>query len=151
MRDHQSDYYQKFESNKADWSVESWLKIHPWMGSLGLTAHALESHPCADDIVTLLRIRQNLWHQMTHKEQACWGGYWGIVFARHFPLNKKFWNKFTRITQAIDTRQQHITQARQQIRNLKNKDHNSEAKGSDLSRGTYTNGNNRGAVKKLVA
>ena len=121
------------------------------MGSLGLTAKTFESHPCADDIVTLLQIRQNLWHQMTHKEQACWGGYWGIVFNKHFPLNKKFWNKFTRITQSIDARQQHITQARQQIRNLKNKDHNSEAKGSDLSRGTYTNGNNRGAVKKLVA
>lgn len=151
MTDVQSHFYQEFETNKANWAVAYWFELRPWMHALGIKATDFENHPCADDLVSLLRIRQSLWDLMTHREQACWGGYWGIVYRKHYPLNKKFWNKFTRITQAIDNRQQQLQQARQQIRTLKNKDHNSEAKGSDLSQRTYTNGNNRGAVERLLA
>jgi hypothetical protein len=150
-KDNQSHHYQKFQNNKADWAVGYWFRVCPWAQGLGLKASDFESHPQADNIVTLLLIRQSLWDAMTTREQACWGGYWGIVYRKHFPLNKKFWNKFTRITQAIDNRQHNQQQVRQRIQQLKNKDHNSEAKGSDLSQGTYTKGNNRGAVKKLIA
>lgn len=151
MTDVQSHFYQEFETNKANWAVAYWFELRPWMHALGIKATDFENHPCADDLVSLLRIRQSLWDQMTHREQACWGGYWGIVYRKHYPLNKKFWNKFTRITQAIDNRQQNLQQLQQRIRNLKNKDHNNEAKGSDLSQRTYTKGNNRGALEKLVA
>ena len=150
-KDNQSHYYQKFETNKANWSVDFWLKLCPWSYGLGLKASDFESHPQADNIVTLLLIRQSLWDAMTRREQACWGAYWGIVYKQHYPLNKKFWNKFTGITQSIDNRQQKLEQTRQYIRTLKNKDHDNEAKGSDLSQRTYTKGNNRGAAEKLVA
>jgi hypothetical protein len=151
MQDFTSHFYQQFETNKANWAVETWFDQHPWMRKLGLRAVDLETHPRADDIVTLLMIRQSFWHLMNHREQACWGGYWGIVHQKKFVLNRKFWNRFNTITHAIDHRQQNQNRARQQIRTLKNKDHNSEAKGSDLSQGTYTKGNNRGAAEKLLA
>jgi len=151
MRDAQSHFYQEFETNKANWSLDFWISLKPWMRDLGVSASDFESHPRADDMTTLLCVRQSLWDCMNRREQACWGAYWGLVYRQHYPLNKKFWNKFTRITQSIDLRQQRQEQNRQLLRNFKNKDHNSEAKGSDLSQRTYTNGNNRGAVERLLA
>ena len=140
QKDTQSHFYQEFETNKANWSVDFWLNQTPWMQALGVRAVDFETHPWADDVVSLLRIRQSLWHLMNQREQACWGAYWGIVYRKKYPLNKKFWNKFTQITQAIDNRQHHQQQLRQRIKELKNKDHNSEAKGSDLSRNLYLQG-----------
>ena len=151
MTDAQSHFYQEFETNKANWSVDYWISLKPWMHSLGVKSVDFESHPCADDMITLILIRRDLWARMNQREQACWGAYWGIVYRKHYPLNKNFWKKFTKITQAIDNRQQKLEQTRQYIRTLKNKDHNSEAKGSDLSQRTYTKGNNRGAAERLLA
>jgi hypothetical protein len=47
---------------------------------------------------------------MTQSEQAVWGAYWGLVFVKKFPLNKKFWKKFTGISKSIDYRQQKLKQ-----------------------------------------
>ena len=118
-KDNHSHHYQKFENNKADWAVGYWFHLCPWAHGLGLKATDFESHPQADDIVTLLRIRQSLWDAMTSREQSCWGAYWGIVYKQHYPLNKKFWNKFTSITKQIDNRQHKQKQTRQKIVNLR--------------------------------
>ena len=97
-------HYHQYQSNKQDWRIEAWLREH------GVSARDLETHPLADDMVTLLNIRQELWHLMTQSEQAVWGAYWGLVFVKKFPLNKKFWKKFTGISKSIDYRQQKLKQ-----------------------------------------
>lgn len=103
-QDHQSHFYHESQSRKQDWAIEAWLREH------GVRASDLENHPCADDMVTLLNIRQAFWHLMTTPEQNTWGAYWGLVFVKRFPLNKKFWKKITGITRAIDYRQQKLSQ-----------------------------------------
>ena len=134
-------YYHQFESNKQDWRIEAWLREH------GVSARDLETHPFADDMVTLLNIRQELWYLMTQSERNVWGAYWGLVFVKQYPLNKKFWNKFTGITKSIDQRQQKQQLQKsiiKQLRTRKNKDHNSEAKGSDSSESNiHENGTTR--------
>lgn len=97
-------FYHQYQSNKQDWRIEAWLREH------GVSARDLETHPLADDMVTLLNIRQELWHAMTQSEQNTWGAYWGLVFIKKFPLNKKFWKKFTGIAKSIDYRQQKLKQ-----------------------------------------
>lgn len=144
-KDHQSHFRYQFESNKADWAVEYWLREH------GVKARDLERHPCADDMVTLLNIRQDLWHWMTQPERNTWGAYWGLVFRKRYPLNRKFWRKFEGIAQSIDHRQQRQAQQRQliqQSRTLKNMDHDNEAKGSCPPKvNLQINGNHGSAVE----
>jgi hypothetical protein len=104
--------YHQFTSNKQDWKIEYWLREH------GVKARDLESHVCADDMVILLNIRNEFWHQMTQSEQNTWGAYWGLVFVKKYPLNKKFWKKFTGIARSIDHRQQKLKQ-RIKVNNLR--------------------------------
>ena len=144
-QDHQSHFRYKFESNKSDWAIEYWLREHK------VKARDLDQHPCADDMVTLLKIRKDLWNLMTQPERNTWGAYWGLVFKDQYPLNKKFWRKFEGIAKAIDNRQQRLKVSRlkiQQSRTLKNMDHNNEAKGSCPPKiNLQINGNHGSAVE----
>ena len=145
MRDAQSHFYHEFENNKQNWSIDFWLRQH------GVKSTDLESHPCVDDMIVLLQIRDRLWDKMTKPERNNWGAYWGLVFHRCYPLNKKFWNKFQGISKSIDNRQQRLQQSRQQIRTLKNMDHDSEAKGScPPGSNLHENGNNGSAKENLL-
>jgi len=139
-------FYHQFESNKQDWAVDYWLRKH------GVKSRDLDSHPQIDDVITLLNIRESLWDRMNHREQATWGGYWSIVYKKHFPLNQKFWRKFETIANNIDQRQIRQQQQRQQLkqfRTLKNTDHNKDAKGSNLAQMLTDKSNNRGAAMSL--
>ncbi len=140
MRDAQSHFYHEFETNKQNWSIDFWLREH------GVKSRDLESHPRIDDMIVLLQLRNELWDRMTQPERNTWGAYWGLVFQKQYPLNQKFWKKFTGITRSIDHRQQRQQQARQRIRTLKDMDHNSEAKGScPPESNLHENGNNGSA------
>lgn len=142
--DIQSSFYHQFESNKQDWAIDYWLRHH------GVKSSDFDNHPCIDDMITLLNIRSALWDCMTQCERNTWGAYWGIVFRKQHPLNRKFWRKFQIIATNIDQRQIKQQQQRQLIRTLKNKDHNNDGKGSDLSQMLTDKGNNRGAAMSLL-
>jgi hypothetical protein len=105
--DTQSYYYQQYQSNLQDWSINRWLKKH------GINVHDLESHPRIEDVIDLLKIRQSFWPQMTNSEQGVWAAYWSMVYHKRRTLKSKAWIKFERIAQAIDQRQQRISQIRQ--------------------------------------
>jgi len=146
-------YYHEFETNKAFWSQDCWMSIHPNLRGLKVPSAVMEKHPLVENIYTLLNLRIELWHRMNNSEQATWAAYWNLVFYKKRPLNEKFWNKFQRITNNIDqreARQQHIRQQINQMMNIQNKDHNNEAKGSDLAQKLTDKSNNRGAAMNLL-
>ena len=134
-------YYHQFESNKQDWIIEYWLR------ALKVKANDLERHPCVDDMITLILIRHELWSRMNASEQGVWAAYWGIVYRKKRKLNQKFWNKFNKITQTIDNRQQLI----HRLRAKENMDHDNEAKGSCPPKlNLRINGNNGSAVENSL-
>lgn len=147
-------FYHQFETNKSHWSVDYWLSIAPLLRDLKIKSKDLDTHPRIDDVMTLLQIRHELWHRMNNSEQATWGAYWGIVFKKKFVLNKKFWNKFEKITTNIDQREYRQQQQREIVRQLKrtleNTDHNKDAKGSNLAQTLTDKSNNRGATMNLL-
>lgn len=135
------NFYHEFQSNQQDWVIEHWLR------TLKVKARDLQSHPCVDDMITLILIRHELWALMNATERACWGAYWGIVYIKKRNLNQKFWKKFNQITQAIDNRQQLI----HRLRAKENMDHDNEAKGSCPPKlNLRINGNNGSAVENSL-
>lgn len=133
------DNSRTYSENQQDWRIASAFSKYK------VTARVLETHPCIDDVVKLININDYLFERMNGSERATWGAYWNIVFYKKKKLKDKAWNKFESISHAIDEREQqnrdHLNQIRsirdklQQLeQNPKNKDHNEETKGSDLSK-----------------
>lgn len=69
-----------------------------WCREKGIHAIDLEKHPQADDIVLMLKWREEMWHKLNKSEQAVWGAYWNHVYFKKFPLHKKALKKFEQIT-----------------------------------------------------
>ena len=90
----------EFNHQRQDWNIGRWLRTR------GISLDDLGGHEQIDNVVTLINIRDDLWHRMSPSEQATWGAYWNIVYKKGFPLNKKFWNKFENIVKVIDNREQ---------------------------------------------
>lgn len=125
------------KETKQDWNVSAWLRKR------GITLDDLDSHTQISDVITLIRIREELGHKFNLYEKGVWDAYWGIVYNKRFPLTKKFWNKFEQIVKNIDSRDQLIEQQRQYIKALRlnpnnNMDHDNKAKGSCQPRVTNT-------------
>jgi hypothetical protein len=112
--------YHDRQANKQEWNVGKWLR------SKGINLDDLDGHQQISDVITLINIRDDLWHRMNPNEQATWGAYWNIVYKKGFPLTKKFWKKMETIVQRIDNREQlkahKQAQFRQYYRTLQNLD-----------------------------
>jgi hypothetical protein len=105
-RDYRNPTYQARQAQRQEWNVGQWLQQH------GVRLRDLDNHTQIDDVITLLRIRDELWSRMTASEQARWGAYWDIVYRKGYPLTKKFWKKFEQVVQSIDHRDHLIQQQR---------------------------------------
>ena len=55
----------------------------------GFQAQDLGQHPCADDIVLLSCIKNDLGPYITNQDHARINGMWGMVYAKKFPLKNK--------------------------------------------------------------
>jgi len=121
---------------RQEWDVGNWLK------SKGINLNDLDGHDQINDVITLINIKDQLYHRMSYREQCVWNAYWGIVYKHKYPLNNKFWRKLENIVKSIDERESVMAQHRQRIKALRtnneNMDQNNEAKGSDLPEVTYT-------------
>lgn len=127
------DFSKTLSENRQDWRIDRWMSKH------GVKARDFDTHPCIDDLIKLINIRDYLWHRMNLSEQATWGAYWNIVFRQRKFLKEKFWAKMNAIVKNIDAREKQQTYARTYLKsrlkqNPKNTDHNKEAKGSNLSK-----------------
>lgn len=102
--------YHDRQAAKQEWNVGKWLRTK------GINLDDLEGHQQISDVITLINVRDELWHRMNLNEQATWGAYWNIVYKKGFPLTKKFWKKFENIVKAIDTRDHLKEKQRQYIK-----------------------------------
>jgi hypothetical protein len=120
--------YHERQANQQEWNVGRWLR------GKGINLDDLDGHQQITDVITLINVRDDLWNRMNLSEQATWGAYWNIVYKHKYPLNQKFWKKFERIVQAIDSREHIMAQQRQLIKaqrqNTKNLDYDNKANGS---------------------
>ena len=102
--------YHEHQAVKQEWNVGKWLRTK------GINLDDLENHTQISDVITLINLRDELWHRMNFSEQATWGAYWNIVYRKGYPLTQKFWKKFNKIVMAIDSREHIMAQQRQQIK-----------------------------------
>lgn len=110
-----------FNNDRQNWNIAKWLKFR------GIDIDTLEGFHNIDDVVTLLNIRDELWHRMNPNEQGAWSAYWGLVYKKKRPLTNKFWKKFTMLVEAIDSREQARKQTISRIKALRQ---NPEKQGS---------------------
>jgi hypothetical protein len=69
-----------------------------WCWRRGFKASDLGSHPCADDLVLLIRLKDEL-GQYISNEDHCWlNGIWGMVYKRNFTLKNKHLDRISDIT-----------------------------------------------------
>ena len=82
----------------------------------GFKAEDLGSHPCADDLVLLSMIKDDLGTYISN-EDHCWlNGIWGMVYTRKFPLKNKHRQRLEDITIKA---QQAITRQTLQLAKIK--------------------------------
>jgi hypothetical protein len=64
----------------------------------GFKAEDLGSHPCADDLVLLTVLKDELGTYISN-EDHCWlNGIWGMVYQKRFPLKNKHRERIENIT-----------------------------------------------------
>lgn len=84
----------------------------------GFKADDLGSHPCADDLVLLTLIKDELGKYITNKDHAKLNGLWGMVYTKKFPLKNKHHRDLEDITiraqQALTRQQQQLAKIKQQ-------------------------------------
>jgi hypothetical protein len=64
----------------------------------GFKAEDLASHPCADDLVILTLIKDELGAYISDKDHAVINGLWGMVYKKKFPLKNKHHRQLEDIT-----------------------------------------------------
>ena len=83
----------------------------------GFKAADLGNHPCADDLVLLSLIKDDLGKWITSLDHAKINGLWGMVYKKKFPLKNKHHRDLEDITkraqQAIDRQQQQLAKIKQ--------------------------------------
>lgn len=77
-----------------------------WCRQQGIHAKDLENHPQADDVVLLVKIRQDLWHLMDSSDRGVWSAYWDWTYYKAHHLKKKHLTKLDKIIQGTIFRQQ---------------------------------------------
>ena len=70
----------------------------------GFKAEDLGSHPCADDLVLLTVLKDELGKYISDSDHCWLNGIWGMVYKKHFPLKNKHRQRLENITNnAIQT------------------------------------------------
>lgn len=103
-----------------------------WCKSKGITSADLDKHPQADDVVLMLKWREEMWHKLNASEQAVWGAYWNIVYNKKRALYKKALNKLEQITiTASDRHLKNLIKTAQQRQRIKALRQNPNSKPAD--------------------
>jgi hypothetical protein len=127
-----NNHEQYVKEKRQNWNIGRWLQSH------GVTVADLDSHKQIADVVLLINIRQEFWHNMNLSEQAVWGAYWNIVYNKKRALKPKALKKFETIIQQVNQRRLKIQILRQIGSAKQNIDQDNKAKGSCLPPVTNT-------------
>lgn len=90
-----------------------------WCREKGIHASDLEKHPQADDVVLLIKFREQLWNDMEKSEQGVWAALWSWTYTRSLSLKKKHLEKLELIGNSVDFRQQKQLQRQATIRAMR--------------------------------
>jgi hypothetical protein len=77
-------------------SVEHQTNLFCWRR--GFKATDLGNHPCADDLVLLSLIKDDLGKHITDRDHAKLNGLWSMVYVKQFPLKNKHHRDLEEIT-----------------------------------------------------
>jgi hypothetical protein len=92
-----------------------------WCQSRGIQAEDLENHPQADDVVLLIKIREQFWNFLNKSEQGVWSAYWSSVYHKKFALKKNALTKLELITNSAIFKQQQQAKRQATIRAMRNR------------------------------
>ena len=106
--------YLNYQQRKQHWSLTNWLNER------GIKSSDFDTHPCIDDIILLLNIREDLWSLMTLSEQATWGAQWGYTYGKRQFIRPRTLAKFEQIAQTIHNREKLKDKQRQLIKAKRN-------------------------------
>jgi hypothetical protein len=84
-----------------------------WCREKGIHAKDLTAHPHADDVVLMLRIREDMFDKFNASERAVWGAYWNTIYHKRRPIHKKALKKLEQIT--ITASDRHLENTRLQV------------------------------------
>lgn len=112
--------------NRQQWQhLEQEQLVGYWIRRFGITRDALESHPFIDDVILLIRIKQEFNSEWSHQDSGYWGYCWSWCYHHRHPLTKKHTNKIEKwvnnLLERRQNRQQRIQVLRQHRKNPYNK------------------------------
>lgn len=101
-------------------------KIHYtnlWCREKGIHSKDLENHPQADDVVLLIKWREEMWHKLNKSEQGFFAALWSYAYTHKYSLKQKHLIKLEKVT--IEASNRYLknmvikAQQRQKIRQLR--------------------------------
>lgn len=102
-------------------SIQHQTNLFCWQR--GIKAKDLESHPCADDLVLLIRLKEEFWEDITKSNKQSLDCFWHWVYNQKQPLRHKHLTKLQHIAiNGTNTRHHKnikLRQARMKIKQLK--------------------------------
>jgi len=110
-----------------------------WSRTKGISQRDLTYHPQIDDVILLIKWRDDCWHRLNNPERSVWAAYWSWVYKQQYSLKSKHLDKLELIY--IKSKDRHLkklleqAEQRQRIKALKQnpyekEDHTMTAKGS---------------------
>ena len=77
------------------------------------------AHPAIDDVIILMKLRDEFWTYWNKSEQASWGAHWSSVYHKGHPFKAKALKNIERLANTGIFRQYQIEQQRQTIKELR--------------------------------
>jgi hypothetical protein len=90
-----------------------------WCREKGIHASDLEKHPQADDVVLLIKFREQLWPYMEKSEQGVWAALWSWTYTRQLALKKKHLQQLENIGNSVNFKQTKQAQRQATIRAMR--------------------------------
>lgn len=84
-----------------------------------ITRRDLTNHPQIDDVIMLLKIRDELGTHFNNKESGMWGFCWSYTYHQKCHLKKKHLKKLETLVTGINTRLEKQNTARQKIQAMR--------------------------------
>lgn len=98
-------------------NVEHQTNLFCWRR--GFKANDLGSHPCADDLVLLTIVKDELGEYISNKDHCWLNGIWGMVYTKKFPLKNKHRERISDITTTAIRQESRHKQQLAKIKQLK--------------------------------
>jgi len=89
------------------------------MGQDGKIIQNITPHPAIDDVMILVKMRDEFWTYWNASERATWAAYWNTVYHHGHPLKKKALSKLETISNSGIYRQEQKTLKAQYIKQLR--------------------------------